>query len=70
MTPSDEQRLEAFEAVLAEMQDSLEEAVDQLEHLREEGKMKTATYQQLSARKLTLKQALAAFERHGLLDRP
>lgn len=70
MTPADEQRLQAFEAVLAEMQGSLEEATEQLAQLRDQGKAKTATYQQLSARKLALKSALAAFERHDLLDAP
>ena len=38
-----------------------------LEGLRAQGKTRTATYQQLTARKLALKSMLGAFEEQGLL---
>ena len=52
----DRERLARFEAVLAA-----------LEGLRAQGKTRTATYQQLTARKLALKSMLGAFEEQGLL---
>ena len=38
-----------------------------MEDLRAKGRVKSATYQQLMARKLTLKMLAGMFERHGLL---
>ncbi len=38
-----------------------------MDDLRAHGKTRTATYQQLAARKLVLKAALAPFEEAGLL---
>ena len=55
----DSERLARFEAVLA--------ALLTLEGLRAQGKTRTATYQQLTARKLALKSMLGAFEEQGLL---
>ena len=58
------ERLARFEAVLAAEWESVTAT---LEALRAQGKTRTATYQQLTARKLTLKSMLAPFEERGLL---
>ena len=61
------ERLARFEAVLADWVAEQESVNVTLEALRAQGKTRTATYQQLTARKLTLKAALAPFEEQGLL---
>ena len=61
------ERLERFEAVLADLVAEQEATAATLERLRAEGKTRTATYQQLAARKLTLRAAAALFEARGLL---
>lgn len=60
------ERLAAFEAALAEMADGYDRIAAQLEEMRAQGKTKTATYQQLAARKLALRTSLAFFEDRGL----
>ena len=63
----DLQRLAAFESALAEMQEQFASASKSLEELRAQNKTKTATYRQLTARKLALKSSLAFFEARGLI---
>ena len=65
---TDAERLERFEAVLAEVLAEQEQVAAPLEELRVANKVKTATYQQLTARKLALKSTVALFEDHGLLE--
>lgn len=62
-----EERLARFEGVLADLVAENALVLQQLEALRAQGKVKTATYQQLTARKLALKSTLALFEERGLL---
>lgn len=64
---NDGERLARFEAVLADWAAEWESVTTTLEALRAQGKTRTATYQQLTARKLTLKSMLAPFEERGLL---
>lgn len=61
------ERLARFEAVLADWVAERESVNATLEALRAQGKTRTATYQQLTARKLTLKSVLTPFEEQGLL---
>lgn len=61
------ERLARFEAALGCLVDEWESVTATLEALRAQGKMRTATYQQLTARKLALKAALSPFEEEGLL---
>lgn len=65
--PNDSERLARFEAALAALVAEQTALVATLDDLRAQGKTRTATYQQLMARKLTLKAALAPFEEAGLL---
>ncbi|MCI9261845.1 hypothetical protein [uncultured Adlercreutzia sp.] len=64
---NDQERLARFEGVLADLVAENALVLQQLETLRAQGKVKTATYQQLTARKLALKSTLALFEERGLL---
>ncbi|MDE8702654.1 hypothetical protein PZH32_06720 [Adlercreutzia equolifaciens] len=64
---NDQERLAQFEGVLADLVAENALVLQQLEALRAQGKVKTATYQQLTARKLALKSTLALFEERGLL---
>ncbi|MEY8460442.1 hypothetical protein AALA69_04855 [Eggerthellaceae bacterium 24-137] len=61
------ERLARFEAALGRLVAERESVTATLEALRAQNKTRTATYQQLTARKLTLKAALAPFEEEGLL---
>lgn len=63
----DQERLAGFEAVLSDLVAENALVLQQLESLRVQGKVKTATYQQLTARKLALRSTLALFEERGLL---
>ena len=64
---NDQERLAQFEGVLADLVAENALVLQQHEALRAQGKVKTATYQQLTARKLALKSTLALFEERGLL---
>ena len=61
------ERLARFETALADWVAERESVNATLEALRAQGKTRTATYQQLTARKLTLKSVLTPFEEQGLL---
>lgn len=64
---TDQERLERFEAVLADLQTEQATVETTMKELRDEGRVRSATYQQLMARRLTLKTLAGMFERHGLL---
>ena len=67
MGMDDSERLARFEAVLVALLAEQESVCATLEGLRVQGKTRTATYQQLTARKLALKSMLGTFEEQGLL---
>lgn len=62
----DQDRLERFETMLADIEEEAARTDEQLNALRSQNKMKTATFKQLMARKLTLSSFLSAYEAHGL----
>lgn len=62
-----EEKLVRLEALIAETRDERALVVEQLEKLKAQGKMKSATFQQLLARKMTLDAFMRAFEAHGLV---
>ncbi len=62
-----DERLAQFEGLLADLveeRDSIERALGEL---RSQNKVKTATFQHLTARKLALRSVLGQFEERGLL---
>lgn len=68
MNEGREKRLAAFERMLADELARYEDTVAQLERLKAEGKIRTATYQQLFATKLLLSQMLDDYRDHGLIE--
>ena len=71
MIQTDEKkRLEQFEEMLSAVQTEYDSIVQQLETLKERGKMKSVTYQQLFTRKLTYQNMLSMYELYDLAEKP
>ena len=70
MIQTDEKkRLEQFEEMLSAVQTEYDSIVRQLETLKERGKMKSVTYQQLFTRKLTYQNMLSMYELYDLAEK-
>lgn len=63
----EQDRLQAFEAVLAEVQQDLAFKTNEIEKMKAQGKEKTATFKQYLADKLLYQRILSLYEKHGLL---
>lgn len=63
----DQSRLDAFENMLAVVQDEFADILAKMEKLKTEGKVKTVTYQQLMARKMTYQNILSLYQIYGLI---
>ena len=61
------QRLEAFEAMLAAVQAQYADTTARMEQLNAAGRVTSATYRQLFAKKLSLQDVLTLYEVYGLL---
>ena len=68
MTENNEKRLERFEKMLQAVQTEYKRIVRQLEELKEKGKVRSVTYQQLLTRKLTYQNMLSMYELYDLTD--
>ena len=64
-----EQRLEAFEKMLAAIEESYAGIVNKMEALKAQGKEKSATYRQLMGNKLMYKDMLSLYELYGLKEK-
>lgn len=64
-----ENRLEQFEKMLAAVQKEYAGIVRQMEELRGKGKIKSVTYQQLLARKMTYQNMLSMYELYDLTEK-
>ncbi|HIU04748.1 MAG TPA: hypothetical protein IAD14_04715 [Candidatus Coprousia avicola] len=62
----DAERLAAYEAFAAEVRAELGDVSERMEVLRAENKVKTATYRQLFATRITLKDIDRRLTAHGL----
>ena len=62
-----EERLGAFKKMLENVNDRYKVTVDKMEKLKAEGKVKSVTYNQLMADKLTLQKMISMYEVYGLL---
>ena len=60
-------RLEAFEAMLSEIQSDIALKQSEIEKLKLQGKEKSATFKQYLADKLLYQRMLSLYEKHGLL---
>lgn len=60
-------RLQAFEAMLDEVQRDYDFKASEIEKLKAQGKEKTVTFKQYLADKMLYQRMLSLYERHGLL---
>lgn len=65
----EEKRLQQFEKMLAAVQNEYESIVRQMEELKEKGKIRSVTYQQLLARKMTYQNMLSMYELYDLIEK-
>lgn len=63
-----EQRLEAFEAMLAAVKKTAEDTASRMTQLKKDGREKTVTYRQLMTTKLQYQNFLSLYQLYGLLD--
>ncbi len=64
----DEKRLEAFEKMLAAVQEEYAGILSSMDKMKAEGKVKTVTYQQLMSRKLMYQNILSLYQIYGLAE--
>lgn len=64
----DENRLKAFEDMLAAILKQCGDTTEKMAELKAEGKEKTVTYRQLLASKLQLQAMLSYYKAYGLLE--
>lgn len=57
-----------FEEMLQAVKQEYETVSDKMERLKAEGRTKTATYRQLTGKKLALQNMLSMYRLYGLLD--
>ena len=62
----DAARLAAYDRMYGDLLKEREKVLSDMDRLREEGKQKGATYQQLLAQKLALRNLLGRFEIYGI----
>lgn len=61
-------KLDKYESMKDYILESLDETVIKLEELKKEGKDKTATYRQLTARKLNLQNVIPFYKMFDIID--
>lgn len=61
-------KLDKYESMKDYILESLDETVIKLEELKKEGKDKTATYRQLTARKLNLQNVISFYKMFDITD--
>lgn len=64
-----EERLEAFEKMLADIEKNYADMQQKMDALKAQGKEKSATYRQLMGNKLMYRQLLSMYELYGLKER-
>lgn len=62
-------RLERFEKALTEIVEEYEKIGNELEILRNEGKMKTTKFRELLGKKLVYSMIITIFKRYDLIDK-
>ncbi|MDE6389409.1 MAG: hypothetical protein K2L82_16635 [Lachnospiraceae bacterium] len=63
-----EKRLEAFEKMLAAVQNEYDDILVKMENMKADGKVKTVTYQQMMSRKMTYQNMLSLYGIYGLVE--
>ncbi len=64
-----EERLAAFDKMLADIEKNYTDMQEKMDALKAQGKEKSATYRQLMGNKLMYKQMLFMYELYGLKDK-
>ena len=64
-----EERLEAFEKMLADIEKNYDDMQQKMDALKAQGKEKSATYRQFMGNKLLYRQLLSMYELYGLKER-
>lgn len=62
-------RLEAFEKMLAAVQDEYAGILSKMETMKAQGKVKTVTYQQLMSRRLMYQNMISLYQIYGLIHK-
>ena len=65
---SDQERLEAFERMLADVQANYAEFSARMEQLKAEKKEKSVTFRQYWSNKMTCQYMLSMYQQYGLID--
>lgn len=65
---SDQDRLEAFEKMLADVQANYAEVSARMERLKAEGKEKSATFRQYWSNRMTDQYMLSLYQQYGLIE--
>lgn len=65
---NDQDRLEAFEKMLADVQQRYSAAEEKMKQLKSQGREKSATFRQLMGDKLQYQNMLTMYRLYGLLD--
>ena len=65
---NDQDRLEAFEKMLADVQQRYSAAEEKMKQLKSQGREKSATFRQLMGDKLQYQNMLTMYRIYGLLD--
>lgn len=65
---TEQERLKAFEQILCAVQRQYEECVSNMERLKAQGKVKTATYRQIMGNKMMYQGMLSMYRVYGLLE--
>ncbi len=65
---SKEERLEAFEKMLQNVNDRYSDTISKMDKLKAEGKIKSVTYNQLMAEKLSLQKIISMYKIYGLIE--
>ena len=68
MDQNNEKRLGQFEKMLQAVHTEYKNIVRQMEELKEKGKIRSVTYQQLMTRKLTYQNMISMYELYDLTD--
>lgn len=63
-----EERLEAFEKMLQNVNDRYSDTISKMDKLKAEGKIKSVTYNQLMAEKISLQKIISMYEIYGLIE--
>lgn len=69
MTMSDQERLDAFERMLKDVQKNYEEFSARMEKLKAEGKEKSATFRQYWSNRMTCQYMLSMYQQYGLIEK-